>query len=424
VKPALTTPTSAGTFLAAVLTCAFASLTFAGAVTMLALTVFVLVGVVVGALAARLGRGHGRWWRGAIIGSTVGLAWAEFVNVIGGDFNGPIAKSTFTAAAATAFAVMLLESVSPAMFLIPVSSIVLAAMILGAGGEVAPPTLAAVVSAVVTLGLVEKERRRWVSPVSILMSTVALCTGLVLVALAVMLTQQAVHPGPGTVADANSVDPAIIPPWQIIPGGNVTPTPSPSPSPTTNPTTSPNTSPSSSPTSSPTTSPTTSPSSSPSTSPSSSASASPPPPPPPPVEQQRIPWWVWVLLVIALILIVLAFLWWRRRRRWALLRRRLSSGSPRQRTIGAWLWTRSRLEHRRVPLEGDVSPDALDDYQFSYAVSGTVATELRSLARLTTRAAFDSTPITDEDADEAWQHADQALELLREAQRGRQPQHV
>jgi hypothetical protein len=93
---------------------------------------------------------------------------------------------------------------------------------------------------------------------------------------------------------------------------------------------------------------------------------------------------LFVLVLIALIAARLLYT----RFAWRRLRRRLAAGTPVDEVIGAWAWTRMRLEACRLPLALDVSPDVVVAQPGVNEVPEGVYTPLRSLAVTTTKAAF------------------------------------
>ncbi len=354
--------------IATVITCLIAALSYAGVVSMGALGVYVMVGVGVGAVAANRGRGTGAWWRGALVGSIAGLIWAEAVNIYGGDISGPIARSTFVVSVGTAFAVALIDSPAPSMFLVPVGGIILGAMTLGGAGEVGLIAIATVVSAVVTLALIERKRRRWLIPAPAKLATLALSLILVVTMAAVVSVMQVYRTGTHTQAGSSTVDPSIRPPWQPTP--TPTPTPTPSPSSTTTPT---------------------------------------PPPLPPPEDSLLVKALPYLLLLILIVAVVLLTLWIWHRWKLARLRRHLRSGTPAQRTIGAWLWAKNRLAARGIPFAANVSPDLMVNAELPLSMTPESADHLRTLAVYVRDAAFTDPALAESVADAAWSEADQLV---------------
>lgn len=373
-----------------VITCAIASLCYAGAVSLAALFLYVLPGVLIGAFTSMAGLRSGPWWRGAVFGVLVGLAWAETINIVGGDADGPIARSTFAAAAATAIAVALLSSPVPAAFLIPIAAIVLESAVLGAAGEVSVVALVTTASALVALGIVENRRRRWLVPHSFRAATALLLAVMTLAAGVILLTQQAIHVGQPLVVDANSVNPAVRPPWEPPP-----PPPAPTPTPTASPT--------ATPTASPTATPTVKPTPTPSPSPTKA------PVPPESQDSFVLPLLVRIFLLL-LLLALIAFVTWRLIRWWRLrqLRARLRSGTPAEQVVGAWLWTRNRLQARGLPLDPRISPDLIDESTLLALLTPAAQAGMHDLAQLVSDAAFAGDPHT-LDPEAAWAAADRAL---------------
>ena len=104
-------------------TCLVAAVTYAGAVTTWAMSLFVLPGVAVAALLATLLAA--RRMSGMAIGvvGALVLGWAELANIWTGAANGPAARSTAFAAGWTVIAVVLAHSRWPALFLAGVAGV-------------------------------------------------------------------------------------------------------------------------------------------------------------------------------------------------------------------------------------------------------------------------------------------------------------
>jgi len=354
------------TLLMVTLTCAVTAVSFIGAVTPVGVGAFVLPGVVIGAVAALVGRGAGPWWRGAVVGSVVALVWAQLINLVGGDLNGPIARSTFTAGVASAFAISLVRSAGPALFLVPVAAIVLGAEVLGAAGEVGPVAAAAAVMCALTLGMAEHRRRRWLARSRRLWATLAMITLIAGTALAVGILMPVLRGPESALSSGTDVNPSIAPPWQPT----TTPTPSPSP--------------------------------------------------PPPADQQvtadqdltqTIVLWLLVLLLV-IGLTVLALLIWRRWRL-AVTRARLRSGSPRDQVAGAWVWARLRLGRRGMDIEPSLSPDLIPHADLPATLHPEAADRLASLAATTTAGAFAAAEPDDAMVARAWEDSDWLVANVR-----------
>src|SRR5262249_15493093 len=95
-----------------------------------------------------------------VVGALV-LGWAELANIWTGTSNGPAARATFFGAAFTAIAVLLAHSRWPALFFAGAAGVVVGALHLGAAGEVRIVVVGAAVCAALTLGSIERSRRKW-----------------------------------------------------------------------------------------------------------------------------------------------------------------------------------------------------------------------------------------------------------------------
>jgi hypothetical protein len=94
-----------------------------------------------------------------------------------------------------------------------------------------------------------------------------------------------------------------------------------------------------------------------------------------------------VLIVLVLAALIAARLL-STRLAWRRVRRRLAAGAPADQVIGAWAWTRMRLEACRLPLAADVSPDSVAAGRAAADLPADVFMPLRELAAATTAAAF------------------------------------
>jgi hypothetical protein len=139
--------------LAVVITCLVAAVTYAGAVTSVALAGFVLPGVLVAAVIGSFLTARRMPGTALVAGGVLALGWSELANVSTGATNGPVARSTFVAAICTLAAVVVVRSSWPALFLVPVAGSVCGAFLLGAAGEVRIVSVAAAVSATLTPSL-------------------------------------------------------------------------------------------------------------------------------------------------------------------------------------------------------------------------------------------------------------------------------
>ena len=94
-----------------------------------------------------------------------------------------------------------------------------------------------------------------------------------------------------------------------------------------------------------------------------------------------------VLVVLVLTALVAARLL-STRLAWRRARRRLAVGAPADQVIGAWAWTRMRLEACRLPLAVALSPDVVVAGRATHDLPADVFTPLQELAAATTTAAF------------------------------------
>jgi hypothetical protein len=161
------------------LTCVVASVSYIGAVTQGALASMLLPVVLLAGLVA--GRFRDRPIGGLLAAGTTALVGGEVVNVLSGNFQGPVARGTFVAALLTGVAVLVTGRRVAAAFLLPVVGILAWALALGAGGRVELVAVVTAAFALLSLAAVERERRSFESPPRTAPSVLA---GLALVAVA------------------------------------------------------------------------------------------------------------------------------------------------------------------------------------------------------------------------------------------------
>ena len=129
--------------------------------------------------------------------------------------------------------------------------------------------------------------------------------------------------------------------------------------------------------------------------------------------------WFYVVAAIVLVVLVLAALLAARllstRLAWRRVRRRLAVGAPADQVIGAWAWTRMRLEACRLPLAVALSPDVVVAGRAMDDVPADVYTPLQALAARTTTAAFSrEQSLRTSEVAVVWMVADKADKLARE----------
>ena len=374
--------------LAVVVTCLLAAMTNAGAVTAFALAVFLLPGVVVAAALGSFLASRRMFGTALILGGLLAIGWSELVNIWSGTADGPAARATFVATGCTLVAVVVAWSRSPALFLVAVAGSVCGALLLGAGGEVRIVAVAAAVAAALTLGSIERSRRNWTAqprrgPAVVLLS---LLVGAV-AAGAVLVQAQRDSRQPEAIGSGLAY-PGIKPPWTDPLG-------------------------------------------------TTAKSLSPP--------RQAIPRhqnsnqlnprstsreratknastvatshaiWLYVLAGIALVALVLMGRLLAVRLAWRRLRGRLAAGAIAEQIIGAWSWTRIRLEECRLPLAAAVSPDMVAAGGTEIAFPAEVFAPLQTLATWTTSAAFASEQrLAAADVTAAWTAARQTEASARE----------
>jgi hypothetical protein len=384
-----------GQQLAVTVTCLVAAVTYAGAVTTWAMTLFVLPGVAAAALLATLLAA--RRMSGMAIGvvGALVLGWAELANIWTGTANGPAARSTAFAAGSTVIAVVLAHSRWPALFLAGVAGIVIGALELGAAGEVRIVVVAAAVCAALTLSWIERSHRNWTAPPrrGIALVLLSLLAGAAATG-AVLLQAQKDPRDPALIAQGVEY-PGIKPAWSdpLDTASNSLGTtatnrepkparPQPKPQP-------------------------------PRHAPEPAAKDA-------PVQKHTSrSIWLYLLAAIVLVVLVLAALLAARllstRFAWRRVRRRLAAGAPADQVTGAWAWTRMRLEACRLPLAVDVSPDVIVAGRAMDDVPADVYTPLQALAAATTTAAFSyGQSLGAADVAAAWTAAGKADESARE----------
>jgi hypothetical protein len=349
-------------------TCLVAGLAYSGAVTGLALLVFVLPGVLLAAAStsavARLST-----WGGLLAGGAVALVWGEVVNVVSGNGNGPAARSTFAAALFTAVAVAAGAGPAPALFLLGVVGVLAGALALGAGAEVGPVGVATAVAAVVALAVVGRAREAWAErpPGRLVVLILALVVGAAVAAVVVIADRQTT--ADPAVLSAGAVDDSIRPP-----GFLELPTPT-------------------------LTAARTHAADQQALAPAGGHVAE---------DESRSPfWWLVAVLVVVILALLVRLIWvawaWRR------LRRRLLRGSPIERVGGAWVWARRRIVATGLELPINLSPDAVAAGRGTSGLPRSVRPALVRLARTAEVAMFaPSDGPTEAEVAFAWEAADLA----------------
>jgi hypothetical protein len=348
-------------------TCLVAGLAYSGAVTGLALLVFVLPGVLLAAASttavARLSA-----WGGLLAGGAVALVWGEVVNLVSGNGNGPAARSTFAAALFTAVAVAAGAGPAPACFLLGVVGVLAGALALGAGAEVGPVAVATAVVAVVALAVVARAGEAWAErpPGRLAVLLLALVVGAAVAAVVVVADRQTT--ADPAVLSAGAVDDSIRPP-----GFLALPTPTPTAART-----------------------------------HAADQQAPAPAGHAAGDESRSPfWWLLAVLVVIVLAVPVRLAWvalaWRR------LRRRLRRGSPVERVAGAWVWARRRIVATGLELPINLSPDAVAAGRGTSGLPRSVRPALVRLARTTEVAMFaPSDGPTEAEVTSAWEAADLA----------------
>lgn len=344
--------------------CAVASLSYSGAVSLVALLAFVLPAVVVVVLVTA-GVARLSLRLAAASGLATALGVAEVVNLVSGTAHGPAARSTFAAAAFTALAVAAVRGPAPALFAAAIVGVVVGALGLGAGAEVAPVAVATVVVTVVALAVVEAQDRHWTRrpPQLLTVAAFALLVGALSATVALQANRQL--EGEPTVLAPGAVQPTIRPPGALgDPGATVGRTPT--------------------------------------ASPTSEADTAAPPPSEPAVPLRTI-WLVVLMVVLVLVLGAAARVVWVALA-WRLLRRRLRRGSGPDQVAGAWLWSTRRLRAAGWPIPLSLPADAV-----AAVLAGLprpVRAALRQVAEHTVAAIY-APPEATHDPQVAWAAADE-----------------
>lgn len=376
-----------GQQLAVTLTCLVAATTYAGAVTVSGLALFVLPAVLGAAVIAWSPAARRMPAATLIVGGLLVLGWSELVNLWSGTSYGPAARSTFVAAGCALVAAVASSSRWPALFLLAVVGTVAGALVLGAGSEVRIVAVAATVVASLTLGSIERSRRRWVAEPGLGLGLVLISIVVGGAAAAAVLLQTQRDPRQPEVLGPGLSYPRIKPPWKDPLGSPQTRVAAQQlPRPTTDRQKRVGRKQTAKHVSQP------------------AASAD---------RKQRSKTWLYVLASLVLVLVAVALLLGGRllavRLAWRRIRRRLASGAPPARVTGAWAWARLRLQACRLPLAVDVSPDAVAAGRLGDTLPRDVFGPLCALAVTTTAAAFGpARSMTNREADAAWTAAGQA----------------
>jgi hypothetical protein len=344
--------------------CVTAALAYSGAVTLLAMLAYLLPAVVV--TAAVTFRTAGASVRAAaFVGLGLSLALAEVVNLVSGTGNGPAARSTFTAAAFTALAVALVTSRRPALFLVGVAGVVVGALALGAGAEVAPVAVGTAVVSVVALGVVESSSRRWTerSRGLVVLLVAALLVGVAVAVVALQADRERGEAAPAVLAPG-AVAATIRPPQALGDPDPLSATPTPTPT-----------------------------------------RESPSPVPESAAPDVSVVWtWLGLLLLALVVLVVgrLGCVWLR----WRLLRRRLRRGAPADRVAGAWQWSVRRLRAAGWPVPASLSADRAASAAEVGGLPRIVRPAFRRVAVATVDVVY-APPGNATDDDEVWRDADE-----------------
>lgn len=361
-------------------TCLVAAMSYAGAVTVAGLVLFVLPGVVLAAVGGLCVAPRRMASGSIVIGGLLALGWAELVNLWSGTAYGAAARATFFAAFCSVCAVVLAPSSWPALFAVAIVGLVGGAVMLGAGGEVRLVAVAVVVAVALVLASIEASRRRWMGapPARASVIGLSLCVGAVAAATAV--AQANFDENPPELMAAGQGYPRIKPPWPD-PFGSANKAHSRTWPARQRPT-----------------------------------SVSPPAgrsrreddrvqPQRPPGAREHWPS-VWLYVVIGLLVLPLTARLLVTRLAWRRLRRRLARGTPAQQVAGAWTWALMRLDTYRQPLPAAISPDMVAVGRGSEQLSPGVADPLQSLGSRAASAAFAREPmILRADARAAWKAA-------------------
>jgi hypothetical protein len=377
--------------LAVTATCLVAAVTYAGAVTTLALLSFVLPGVAIAAFAAAWLATRHRLRAALLAGPLVILGWAELVNVWSGETQGPAARSSFAAGVGSLLTVVAANSRWPGLFLAPLCGTVFGALALGAGGEVRSVAVAVAVCAVVTLGWIGQSQHKWNARPRYGATLVLLPLVAGVAAVGAVVLQKENDSRPPLIIAHGQVDPSVRPAWgdpltKISKAARRRP-----------------------------------PVSVPATSDSEGARGA-------PARTGSSPSQTWLTMfaAIAVLTVTLVLLALARRLAvqfaWRKVRRRLASGTPTAQISGAWVWARMRLDACRLPLAANVSPDIFMAGHATHDLAPEVVTPLRSLAAAATSAAFShQRSTTAADVDAAWTAAKRTEAAARQflTKRGR-----
>jgi hypothetical protein len=281
----------------------------------------------------------------------------------------------------------------PALFFAGVVGLVAAALALGAAGEVGIVAIAAAVCAALTLGAIERSRRNWTAPPrrGIALISLSLLAGMA--ATGAVLLQAHNDPRDPVLVAQGRQFPGIKPAWtdplaaDSASGGTAARQ-------VTSPQTPRQTS-------------------KPAAKPATESHGG-------PVRQAASrSIWSYVVAAIVLVVLVLTALVATRllstRLAWRRTRRRLALGAPADQVIGAWAWTRMRLEACRLPLAVALSPDLVVAGRAMDTVPADVYMPLQALAARATTAAFAREPsLRTSEVAVAWRVADKAAKLARE----------
>lgn len=144
------------------ITCLVACVSYVGVITTGALLTLLLPATAAVALVG--GRLRHSTLPGLIIVAVLSFLAGQVVNLLSGEFQGPAARGTFLAAAASGIAMVLSGSRMPALMLVPIGGVVVGALVLGAGGQVQLVAIVTAGLALLALAAVERESRAMVEP--------------------------------------------------------------------------------------------------------------------------------------------------------------------------------------------------------------------------------------------------------------------
>jgi hypothetical protein len=342
--------------------CLIAALSYSGAVSMVGLLAFVLPAVlVVTALTAAVGRLSVRI--ATFSGLVAALVIAEVVNLVSGTSFGPAARSTFLAGAFTVLATAAVLSPAPTLFAGAVAGVVVGALALGAGAEVAPVAVATAVTTVVGIALVEALGRRWQRrpPHLVVVVLLALLVGGCVASVALRADRQLA--GDPAVLAPGAVDPSIRPPTVL--GDPDAPLKA-------------------------------------ETTQSAKTNAE----SPPAVKHSstvRTIWLVILAVVVGLLLALLIRVAWVASA-WRRLRRRLRRGSESEQVAGAWVWSTRRLRAAGWAIPPSLPPDAVKGSQELASLPRHLRGGLSQVASATVQAVF-APPGHATDVESTWQVA-------------------